>query len=260
MISRTLLLVLVTFPTSIFASEWVSVSGGRTVAPAAPVESAIVHDGASQAQIISTPSSSSSTLLAEMSMQMEQMQQEVAELRGRVEEQDQIIRRLTDDQQQRYLDLDRRIALLMSESQSAAKSSAPVQGVVASEVTKTASEAYQDAMKLVREKKFSDAQIAFAEFVQRYPNDALLGNALYWHGEVFLVLGESDKALQKFKQVLELKPIHDKAADSTYKVGVTLHKQGNNAEAKVWLQRVVERFSGKADSTVRLAKAYLEKI
>jgi len=87
-----------------------------------------------------------------------------------------------------------------------------------------------------------------------------VGNALYWSGEVYLVQSDLDKALASFRKVVTQYPDHDKAADATYKVAITLHKQGDVAQAKVWLQKVIDLYTGKADGTVRLAKSYLAKL
>ncbi len=242
------------------ADEWVSVGAARAVAPA--TQNTLI-DSSSRANMTlpSSASAADSGLVAEMAMQMEQMQQELAALRGRVEEQDHLIKRLRDEQQQRYLDVDRRLSALLSTpaTPSVVTPSASVP-VVSAPVAQNPGEAYQQAMTLVREKKFQEASVAFDQFVQNHPQDALVGNALYWSGEVWLVLGDLDKALQQFRQVVNAHAGHDKEADATYKIGVTLHRQGNTADARVWLQRVIDRFTGKADSTVRLARSYLEKL
>ncbi len=236
--------------------QWVSVGAARPVAPAAqntPTDSSVraaVTTPASNAPAV-IPAASSG-LLSEISMQMEQMQQEIAELRGRVEEQDNLIRRLTQEQQERYLDLDRRIAVLLA-------GGSPV-AAPAAVVKESPAEAYKNAMMLVREKKFAEANAAFNDFVKTYPQDPLVGNASYWSGEVYLVQSDLDKALESFRKVVTQYPDHDKAADATYKMGITLHKKGDVAQAKVWLQKVIDLYTGKADSTVRLAKSYLAKL
>lgn len=254
--------VVLTFTLAVIAAsvnaddQWVSVGAARPVAPATqntPVDSSARAAVTAAANTIpSAVPVASSGLLSEMSMQMEQMQQEIAELRGRVEEQDNLIRRLTQEQQERYLDLDRRMAALLAGGASVASPVAAVK--------ESPADAYKHAMTLVREKKFAEANVAFNDFVKNYPQDPLVGNALYWSGEVYLVQSDLDKALASFRKVVTQYPDHDKAADATYKVAITLHKQGDVAQAKVWLQKVIDLYTGKADGTVRLAKSYLAKL
>lgn len=246
------------------ADEWVSVGAARAVAPASSSATIDSSSRAGLAAPVNIPASTASNdLVGELALQMEQMQQEIAVLRGRLEEQDHQLKRMRDEQQQRYLDLDRRLSVLLS---TPAAAPAPTSGPVsAAPVTDTpsaqsAAEDYQQAMTLVREKQFPEASAAFERFIKAYPQDPLVVNALYWSGEVWLVLGDLEKALQQFRRVVNDHAGHDKEADASYKVGVTLHRQGNVAEAKVWLQRVIDRFSGKADGTVRLARSYLDKL
>lgn len=237
--------------------QWVSVGAARPVAPATqntPNDSsamAVVKTPANIPSSVVLPASSSS-LLSEMTLQMEQMQLEIAELRGRLEEQDNLIRRMSQEQQERYLDLDRRIAALLAGGSPAVAPAAVVK--------ESPADAYKNAMTLVREKKFADANIAFNDFVKNYPQDPLVGNALYWSGEVYLVQSDLDKALENFRKVVDQYADHDKAADATYKIGITLHKKGDVTQAKVWLQKVIDLYTGKADGTVRLAKSYLAKL
>ncbi len=235
------------------AEEWLSV--GATMAPQATKKQ--TSDASQQATMASAaPTASnkgSSGIVSELSARVEQLQQEVEMLRGRVEEQDNSLKRLQEESQTRYLDLDRRLAALVKTPSSATADNSASLG-------ESADALYQRAMSFIRDKKYPEASDAFERFITSYPKDPLISNALYWSGEVWLVRGELDRALAQFKRVVKEFPNSEKAADATYKVGVTLHRQDKTAEAKVWLKKVIVNYQGKADSTVRLAKAYLEKI
>lgn len=246
------LLMALTLTGGAHAEEWLSV--GATMAPqATKKQTSDVSQQATMASAAPTVSNKdSSGIVSELSARVEQLQQEVEMLRGRVEEQDHLIKRLQEEGQTRYLDLDRRLAALVkSPSTAAADNSSAGEGSDA---------LYQRAMGFIRDKKYPEASDAFDRFITSFPKDPLLSNALYWSGEVWLVRGELDRALVQFKRVVKEFPSSEKAADATYKVGVTLHRQDKTTEAKVWLKRVIDNYQGKADSTVRLARAYLEKI
>ena len=240
------------------AEEWVSVGGGNVVAAPAGASTNYV-DTSQQVQLhASAPSKSSNTLLSELATQVEQMQQEIALLRGQLEQQDHLLKRQQEEQQQRYLDVDRRLSVLVAPVSPTVSPTKAIPAEAGAE--ESAAVVYQQAMDLIKKKKFTEAQAKFAQLVKNYPKDDLVGNALYWSAEVYLVQGEADKALAEFKKVVTSYPEHAKAADATYKVGVTLDRQGNTAEAKKWLQKVIDNYTGKADTTVRLAQSYLEKI
>ena len=246
--------------------EWVSVGANRSVAPAQPdviIPSSSVAPPAtgagSSASVVDVPSASGD-LLSELLMQIEQMQQEIAMLRSQVESQQQMLSSMEQDQQARYLDLDRRVASLLSQPVNAAVTPADNTDAIAAQSQVSAADAYKAAMNLVRDKQFAEANQAFTAFVQNYPGDELVANAWYWNGEVYLVQSKFAQAKVAFNQVVTQFAEHQKAADATYKLGVTEHKLGNDVEARRWLNTVIERFSGKADTTVRLAKSYLDKL
>lgn len=274
------------FATSASAGEWVSVgasvkgvpatstvSSGNPVAPVAPLSPVVP---------VSAPVPTN--LLNELLTQVEQMQQEIAQLRGTVETQSMKIKRLEKDSETRYLDIDRRLVFLMTAngSPSVASSSAPsvpssapssagseaadMSGASESAVVNpdvasgSAENAYNLAMSQVREKQFVEANTSFEQFVVNFPDDVLTANAYYWNGEVYLVRGELASALSNFRKVIDSYPDHVKTPDATYKYAVALDKSGDKDGAKQWLQTVIKRYSGKADSTVRLAQSYLDRI
>ncbi|ASP39463.1 tol-pal system protein YbgF [Bacterioplanes sanyensis] len=259
MAAKYLLLSAALASSSAWANEWVSV--GEQV-PTAPVAKPVQ---ANQPVTASAPQASNqSDLLTELLMQVEQMQQEIAYLRSQVETQQRQMSALQQSSQQRYLDLDRRVSSLM---QQPVEALAPVPSVSSSPSspatvapTVSAAEAYKQAMALVRDKQFAQAREAFAAFTTQYPNDELVANAWYWAGEVALVQGEQQAALDLFKQVIDKHPQHGKAADASYKYAVTLHKLGRTDEAKQWLQRVISTYAGKAEATVQLARSYLNTL
>src|SRR5690554_2596797 len=252
---KAVLIIALTASVGVHAEEWVSVGAGSTVA--APAATSNYVDTSQRVQL-STPSvSGSNTLLSELAMQVEQMQQEISMLRGQLEQQEFQFKQHQKEQQQRYLDVDRRLSALLVPSEPVVSLNPAKPEVKSQEGAHTI---YQEAMALIKDKKFAEAQAKFTQLLKEHPEDPLVGNALYWSAEVWLVQAEPDKALVEFKKVIKSHPGHSKAADSAYKIGVTLDRQGKSEEARVWLQKVVDDYKGKADSTVRLAQSYMDKM
>lgn len=214
---------------------------------------------------------------AETLYQQQLLQQEVQELRGIVEQLTHDIKRMREEQRDRYLDLDRRITLLshtpakvepvtakpaqaVAEKPTALASKpepviSPATVVAAQEKdTKAAEkEAYQTAFGLVRSKQYARASEAFVKLIKDYPDGYYTGNAYYWLGEVQLVESQSEQALTTFETLLEKYPAHRKAADAKFKLGKIHLKMGDKARAKVLLQDVVNEYSG--SSAAKLAEA-----
>lgn len=233
--------------------EWVSVGVRPTATTAStPAQPSRPAETINTPATLSAPTASGdATLLSELLMQVEQMQQEIATLRSTVESQSYEIQRLTQEGEARYLDLDRRLVDLSTRPAATVEPEAPEQ---------TPAAAYKAAMALVREKQFEQASAAFEQFIEQWPEDDLTANALYWSGEVFLVRRDPEQAAARFRQVIDNHPEHIKAADATYKYAMSLHKQGDADAARHWLETLIERYTGKADTTVKLAQAYLKKL
>ena len=187
---------------------------------------------------------------------VEVMQQEIAELRGTVEEQNHTIEMLKKQQQERYLDLDRRMSELMkapAQPKAVSNSGASV-GVL------PADDLYASAMAAIKQKDFASALTQLDTFAKHYPQHALAANAFYWSGEVQLAEGNFEAAIKQFVFVVKNHPKHNKAPDSHYKLAVAYDRNGNTAKAKEVLKQVATQYKGVSDSVVRLAERYLERL
>ncbi len=60
--------------------------------------------------------------------------------------------------------------------------------------------AYSNAFRLINEKKFAEASVAFDAFVKKYPKDPLTSNAYYWLGESYYARGDYTRAAVGFRR------------------------------------------------------------
>lgn len=227
----------------------------------------------------------SANAAAELLFQLETLQQEVQSLRGQLEEQGHDLRLMKESQRDRYIDLDKRISLLMSSPvrDVAASTNAtlqpkvervavpaepvkisnvlavsPLAPIVLQPPTVQSQQAYNAAYNLIRERNFDDAERSLAKFVKDFPNDSLTGNGYYWLGEVKLVQGKPIEAIGSFSKVLSDFPGHNKEQDSLYKLGTVNDQLGDSVSAKSYLQDVIKRFP--ESKAAKLAAGYLSKI
>jgi tol-pal system protein YbgF len=101
---------------------------------------------------------------------------------------------------------------------------------------------YQSAFALVRKTKFSSAEKALQEFIKAYPKHTLAGNAYYWLGEVYYVQTRYEKAAAKFLRGYRDFPQGKWAADSLYKVALSLVPLKKKEEACSTLRRLEKEF------------------
>ncbi len=203
--------------------------------------------------------SQQSQIMAELILQVNQLQQEVRQLRGQVEEQDYRIKQLTKQQRELYLDLDRRLqggaALSTSETE---ELSSQTSDIAQNESGSRAQQDYNQAFSLFNEQKYPQAKSAFKSFVADYSNDPLASNAHYLLGQLHFSDKEYAEAEKQFKSVYEKFPdtsIKDKAM---LKLAQVQELKGDKAAAKATYQQVSKLFPN--TTAGRLAKAKLDTL
>jgi len=220
---------------------------------------------------------------SELFFMLEQLQQEVRYLRGMLEEQSNQIHRLKLNGKNRYRDIDSRVLDLSkklsdvssvgSVSAIGSSLSAPVVPVVSvgevkavatteSKASQTSSSLpseaqkreYQQAYSLIKDKNFEEAIKSLHLFIERYPEGDLAGNAYYWLGEVYLVLPRLEQAKQAFSVVVSAFPLHRKAPDALFKLGVSYDRLQDPAKSERYLKEVQLKFP--ESTAAKLARSY----
>ena len=186
--------------------------------------------------------------LSELFYQLQILQAEIQDLRGQVEEQTYLVKRLQRDQKEQYLDLDRRL-VAYSENQPAPgpSSSTPETTPINLQGDLTERQAYTQAFEAMRARDFDNSMAGFQSLIETYPNGQFTPNAYYWIGELQLVAkADAEQARQSFMQVVSLYPDHQKAPDALYKLGVVYHNLGDDESALSYLQRVQQEHPSSA--------------
>ena len=202
--------------------------------------------------------------LSQIFYQMQVLQQEVQILRGKIEDQQFLIKNLRRDQKEQYVDLDGRVAALASNRPPPSPGSSSQGGSGASETPAitakktriTERDAYSAAIDLMRAKAFESSIDGFEGLIVNFPNGKYTPNAFYWLGELYLAQNESEKARQNFVQVVRLFPEHQKVPGALYKLGVLYRVLGDDKQAKTYLDKVQAEFP--QSSAAKLASKYAQ--
>lgn len=117
---------------------------------------------------------------------------------------------------------------------------------------------YKQAYSLLEAGKLDDARVAFQGFANKYPQNPLAGNALFWIGECYFRQNEFTKAAQTYARVVKEYPKSGKAADAYYKLGLSFYNLKKYEAAKAAFQKVINDYPG--SYTAPLAKKKLEII
>jgi tol-pal system protein YbgF len=190
----------------------------------------------------------SSNSLVQMAQQIEAQQQELRQLRGRLEELQNDNVKLRQEQRDQYADLDRRL----EEARAVAATLPPPANPGDEQML------YDRALELLRTRDYAGAADGLRSLAAAYPDGQLADNTQYWLGEAYYVTQEYDHAAAAFQRVLTSWPDSRKAPDALLKLAYTQLEQGNTQIGRTNLQQVVAQFPG--TESARLATERLARL
>ncbi len=124
----------------------------------------------------------------------------------------------------------------------------------------TPEEQYQYAFGLLRQANYGDAEVALKTFVDRYPENQLTGNALYWLGETYYVRGDYQTAAITFAEAYKSYPDGAKAPDNLLKLGLSLASLNAVDDACGTFSELERRYPNASPSIARRAKLERQKL
>lgn len=206
----------------------------------------------------STGAGPSAAFVENLMFQVQDLQQQVAEQRGLIEELSYQLDVMREEQRERYIDLDQRILSLQQSpgvvaSANAAESTDAIGPEAVSDEDILAE--YNAARDHIRAREFPEAISALQAFAENHPDHSLTPNAWYWLGEVQLASRNVDAARTAFQAVIDQFPTHAKVPDSLYKLGIIAQQAGNTDLAGRLFQRVIADYPD--SQSAQLAQARL---
>jgi tol-pal system protein YbgF len=220
--------------------------------------------------------------LVDLAQHLDQVQADVRQLRGRIEELEYNNESLKKQQRDLYNDLDKRIAALGgrggggsasidsaavggasgaaaaqssnsgtsggASSSSSANGATPPPAAAGSADTDApggSSEeqtVYAQSFDALKAGSYSVAITGFKDFLSSYPSSPLAENAQYWLGEAYYVTHDLNSANMAFKTVLTKYPDGRKAPDALLKLGFTQLEQKNVSDGRATLQQLVQKY------------------
>lgn len=113
--------------------------------------------------------------------------------------------------------------------------------------------AYENAFSLLKDGRNEEAQAGFSAFLKENPDHPLVENAQYWLGESYYAKGDFTAAARTFAEGYQRFPKGSKAADNLLKLGLSLGEQGKKADACVALGQIAAQFPNGAGPVVSRA-------
>jgi tol-pal system protein YbgF len=102
---------------------------------------------------------------------------------------------------------------------------------------------YEVARQALGRKDYRFAIARFKDFLQKHPQSKLADSAQYWIGESHYALREFEQAIVEFDAVRSKYPQGEKVPAALLKQGFAFAELGENANAKLILQQVVDKYA-----------------
>ena len=181
------------------------------------------------------------------------LEQEIATLRNLIEENTYLIERYQELQQQRYLDLDKRLHNLLSEE----KENLATEYLNGQQYNSTEEiDLYKSALELFEASRYAEALESFRELIISYPEGAYSADAYFWSGELYLVQQLFEDAREHYLVVVEKFNDHPRVADSLFKLGLLERALMNDQIADSYFSRVISEYPD--TGAAELAKKSIE--
>ena len=181
------------------------------------------------------------------------LEQEIATLRNLIEENTYLIERYQELQQQRYLDLDKRLhSLLSGELEELNEQSLNLNDLNSTEEI----DLYKEALELFEVSRYAEALEVFRDLIISFPEGTYSADAYFWSGELYLAQEQLEDAREHYLVVAEKFKDHDRVADCLYKLGVIEKVLLNDEVANSYFSRLISEYPN--TGAAELAKKSME--
>lgn len=180
-----------------------------------------------------------------MTTQLQQLLDEVSELRGVTETHSYQLEEILQRQRDLYQEIDRRVSAIQAPTAAGSSAPPPVDTSAATSAYSSdvsENDAYDKAVNMVLKDRRYDAAIPeFENFIRSYPSSGYTPNAHYWLGQLLFNNNELAKAKTHFERVVNNFPQSNKVADALLKLGQVAERENNKDSALRYYRQVVQQ-------------------
>ena len=121
-------------------------------------------------------------------------------------------------------------------------------------------QAYETAYGYLLQRDYGAAEVAFDEFLKKFPTDSLAGNAQYWLGESHFVRGQYKAAAGAFLKGYQSYAASAKAPDSLLKLAMSLDRLGQKDAACSSFSELNTKFPNAGQSVKARAQSERQRV
>ncbi|GAB5099138.1 tol-pal system protein YbgF [Caballeronia sp. HLA56] len=174
--------------------------------------------------------------ILDQSNRIDQLNQQVATLRGQNEDLGNQVATLQKQQKDYYADLDTRLKKFEPQQQT-------IDGVSGA-VQPGETEAFNAASTEFRNGDYKNAATSFKAFVSKYPQSPYQPTAQYWLGNALYAQRDYKGSTAVWQNLVKTYPTHPRAPEALLAIANNQIEQGQKAAAKQTLQQIISQYSG----------------
>lgn len=199
---------------------------------------------------------------------LEKLQNEISELKNRVQEQDEAIINL----KRSNTDLQKKITGTSKTTEAEPKAPPSLDAAPKTTTSKAAAKSpapatpdleknqYQRGSDLLKKGDYVQAIDEFKDFITAHPSSKYADNAQYWIAVALLNKGDKNGAIKAFDSVARTYPDSEKVPDALFKLGDTLLSMKNKAKAKEYFDYVIQNHPGTEGAKLAAKKKAAAKL
>jgi tol-pal system protein YbgF len=169
----------------------------------------------------------------ELAGSLDQIRQDLARLRGQIEELSYKIDNLDKRQKDLYVDLDNRMRKLEAVEKEKEKA---VQAAAAEQ------QSYDAVLNQFKAGNYGASIQGFQGFLQQYPQSKLAPSAQYWIGNAYYAMRDYKSAVVAQQKVIDTWPTDPKAADAMLNLASSQAELGDLNASRITLKALVQKY------------------
>lgn len=174
----------------------------------------------------------------DLAKQIDQLKQDLAQMRGQIEVQDHQIETLDRRQKDLYTDLDARLRKLEANAKAQEQQAAGTPDPVLE------GKAYEAALNQFKLGNYQASVAGFQSFLATYPDSQQVSSAQYWIGNAYYALRDYKMAIAAQQKVLTTWPDSAKAPDAMLNIASCQAEMGATRTARETLQTLLKKYPG----------------
>lgn len=197
---------------------------------------------------------------ADLETTIEDLQREIKVLRANLEEDRELIQRLTDELQGLKKGYEANISSPQEGTEggiAATPRSTPPPTEIHPPMEEDMEGSYQKAYNAFRNGDYPQAMKMFREFLVKYPASEYADNAQYWIGECYYRQEDYERAILEYEKVIKKYPQGDKVPAALLKQGFSFLNLGDKTDAKILFQKVIKEYPRSPQAEIATKKLTL---